>query len=141
MASERYIDHHVRLTLDVNDFTAMVGGLPSRWRQIFAGLIEGLDVDVLHGGTNVGEAPGNPLVVSHDHVGQTGQSDASGVEVAAAEMGFVPQVRHLVPEVHVVREQRLARNRVRAGNHPVIGTDHHAGVGIRFRCTREILQI
>ena len=72
--------------------------------------VEGFNVNVFHGWADIGEAPGDSLVVSHDHVRNSGKRDPGDVKAAAAKMGLVPQVRHLVPEMHVIGEQRLARN-------------------------------
>src|SRR6266567_7508641 len=40
-------------------------------------------------------------------------------------MGFVPEIRHLMAEVHVIREQRLAGYGVRSGHHPVVRTERN----------------
>ena len=84
-------------------------------------VIEGLDIDVFDGRPKVGKSPTDPLVVAHDHERHTRQADPHHVKVPAAQMHFVPPVRHLVIEVHIVREQGLARHRMRAGNNPVVG--------------------
>ena len=115
-----HIHHHIWLALHVNHFAAVLRRLPSFGSQILAIRIESLDVNVFDGRADIGEAPGDALVVSHDHVRQAGQSDAGSVEVAAAQMSLIPKVGHLVSQVHIVREQGLARNRVRPGNHPVV---------------------
>ena len=69
-----HIHHHIRLALHVDHFAAMLRRLPSFGRQILAVRVEGLDVNVFHGGADIGEAPGDALVVSHDHVRQAGQA-------------------------------------------------------------------
>ena len=52
-------------------------------------------------------------------------------------MSFVPEVRHLMPEVHVIRQQRPARNGVRSGDYPVVGTDRRRLIYIQTRDRRE----
>ena len=126
MASGDDIDHDIRLVLDMNDFAAMLGRLPSIGGEIFSVAVGGFDVDVFDGRPNVGESPGDALVVSHDDIGQPGQSDSRHVKVAGAKMRFVPEIWHLMAEVHVVREQRLSRDGVCTGDHPVVGTDDAA---------------
>ena len=62
----------------------MLGLLPSLGRQILSVRVESLDVNVFDRRANVGEAPGNALVVSDDHIGIAGQRDSRHIEVAAA---------------------------------------------------------
>ena len=42
-------------------------------------------------------------------------------------MRLVPQIGHLVVEVHVVRQHRFSRDGVRAGNHPVVRARNEFG--------------
>jgi hypothetical protein len=77
-----------------------------------ARVIEGFDVDVFGGWADVGESPGDALVVAHNHEGHTGQGDSRHIEVTAGEVGLVPEVRHLMLQVHVVGQQRKAGNGV-----------------------------
>src|SRR5438105_13462765 len=99
---------------------ADVGSFPSLGRQVLMRVIEGFDVGVLDCRTNVCEPPGDAAVVTHDDVRMTGKTDSRHIETCAAQMHFVPEIGHLVAEVHVVREQRLARDCVRAGDYPVV---------------------
>ena len=110
----------------------MFSRLPSFRGRILALGIECLDVNVFHRRPDIGKAPCDSLIVSDDHVGHAGQRDASDVKAARAQMSFIPEVRHLVSEMHIVRQQWLSRHRVRAGNHPIVGTDHHAGISVRI---------
>ena len=120
MSRERHIYQDIRFILYTNQFLTMLWRLPSVWREVLTIRIESLNIDVFNGRTDVGEAPRDTLIVSHNDVRQAGQRNPRNVEVAAAEMSFVPQVRHLVPKMHVVRKQRLARNRVRSRHDPVV---------------------
>src|SRR6266566_6628286 len=43
-------------------------------------------------------------------------------------MRLVPEIWHLVVEVHVVREERLSRDGMRSGDNPVVGAEHQHGV-------------
>src|SRR5580692_10007704 len=106
MAGQQYVHDPVGPALHMNYFATVLGRLPSSRCQVLASRVEGFDIDIFDGRADVGETPCDALVVSHNHVGKSWQSDAGSVEVAAGttEMRFVPQVRHLVPQVHVVRE-------------------------------------
>ena len=57
-----------------------VGGFEFRG---FAGASEMLDVDVLNVGAEVGESPGDMVVVAYDDEGNTGEGDAGYVEVCS----------------------------------------------------------
>ncbi len=102
--------------------------------------VEGFNVNVFHGWADIGEAPGDSLVVSHDYKRNSGKRDPGDLKAAAAKMGLVPQIRHLVPEMHVIGEQRLARNCVRSRDNPVVGPNHHAGLGVCFLGRGRILK-
>src|SRR5438105_1562921 len=99
---------------------ADVGSFPSLRCQVLMRVIEGFDVGVFDCRTNVCEPPGDAAVVTDDDVGMTRQADSGDIETCAAQMHFVPEVGHLMAEVHVIREQRLARDRVCAGDYPVV---------------------
>ena len=99
-----------------------VGGLELGLTVVNAGA---LDVDVLDVGSQVGEAPGDVIVVADDDEGDARQSDSGYVEGSAGGGGgfedcLVPDAGHAVREVHVVREERLAGGGVVAGDCPVI---------------------
>ena len=79
------------------------------------------DVDVLDFGAEVGEAPGDVVVVADDDEGCAGERDAGDVEAGGFEVGLVPDAGDVVGEVHVVREEGLAGGGVGAGDDPVVG--------------------
>ena len=115
------IKSHIGRALHMDDFAAMLWIAPALWRFILAGEIEIFNKEVFDRGFDVGKSPGNALVVPDNDEGHAGKCDAGYVERAALEMGFVPEVRHLVAEVHIVGEQGLSGDGVRAGDDPVVG--------------------
>ena len=89
------------------------------------------DVEVLDVGAEVGEAPGDVVVVADDDEGSAGEGDSGDVEGSAGgrggfEVGLVPDAGDAVGEVHVVREERLAGGGVGAGDGPVVGAGEAA---------------
>jgi hypothetical protein len=78
--------------------------------SVLAGAAEVLDVDVLDVGAHGGEAPGDMGVAAGEDEGQSWQGEAGDVErvVRRVEFGFVPDVRDIEVEVHVVGQQRRA---------------------------------
>jgi len=55
-------------------------------------------------GSTLVKPPGDALVVADDDEGHTGEGDSCDVECSAAKVSFVPEVGHLVAEVHVIGE-------------------------------------
>ena len=107
--------------VDADDFGDVEDGLPGAGGGaelgVGAGAAGGLDVDVLDLGAEVGEAPGDVVVVAYDDEGEAGEGDSGGVErphlrlrlrSGAFEVGFVPEAGDGVGEVHVVGEEGLA---------------------------------
>jgi hypothetical protein len=90
-----------------------------------AGAAGGFDVDVLDVGAEVGEAPGDVVVVADDDEGKAGDGDAGGVESPGGEggleIGLVPDAGEGEGEMHVVGEQGLAGGGVGAGDDEVVG--------------------
>ena len=98
-----------------------------------------LDVDVLDVGAEVGEAPGDVVVVADDDEGSAGEGDSGDVEGSGGswgfEVGLVPDAGDAVGEVHVVGEERLAGGGVGAGDDPVVGAgDAAVAGGVRRVC-------
>src|SRR4051794_7320953 len=60
--------------------------------------------------------------MSYNHEGNTRQSNASHIErsVREFEVRLIPDTRHGVLQMHIIREQRLSRGCVRARNHPLV---------------------
>ena len=120
MPRDLHVDAHVRPAFHVNDLHAMFGLQPSGRRLIRALRVEVFDVHVGHGRADIRESPRNSLVVADNHKGHPRQRDASNIERARSEVRLVPEIRHLVAQVHIVAKQRLAGHRVRAGYNPVV---------------------
>ena len=140
MARGDDVERHVRLAFDVNDFRAVLRIDPALRGLVLPLRIELFDEIVFHGRADVGESPADPLVVADDHERNSGQRHARHVEVRRFEVRFEPEVRHLVVEVHIVREKRLSGNCVLTGNNPVVrsGTEgicsRHTEGRVRSRC-------
>src|SRR5258708_39677811 len=124
MPRDFYVKIYVGLVFDVDDFGAMLRLPPALRRLIRSLCVEVLDKGVGHGRPNVRESPGDSLIVANDNVGHAGQSNSSDIEIAGLEMSLIPQVRHLMPEMHVIREQRLAGDRVSSRDYPVVRSIH-----------------
>ena len=104
MASSNYIKNNIRLIQYVDDLAPMFCRLPPIRSKKFAITALLFDDNILNRRTDVGEAPRDPLVVPYDHVRHTGQRNASHIEFAEAQVGFVPKIRNLMPQMHVVRQ-------------------------------------
>ncbi len=115
-----HIQCHVWLVLDVNHLQAMFDLLQALGSLVVISVVEILDVKVFHGRPKIGEAPGDSLVMPHDHVRHSGKSHPCHVQAARPKVGLVPEVGHLMAEMHVIRQQRLAGNGVRSRNYPVV---------------------
>ena len=109
-----HIQGHVWLVLDVNHLKAMFDPLQAIGRLVVIRVVEILDVNVFHRRPKIGEAPGNSLVMTHNHVRHSGKSHPGHVKAARAKVGFVPKAGHLMAEMHVIRQQRLAGDGVRS---------------------------
>ncbi len=82
------------------------------------------EVEVGDVGVEVGEAPGDALVVPDDHSGESGEGVARDVEgalrcdFAAVQTGLQPHTGLGDTEVRIVGQQRFAALGVIAGDHP-----------------------
>ena len=103
MAGKLNINVDVRLALDVNNLLPVLGLHPSLGSLIRALIVKVLDVNVSHGRAHVGEAPRHALVVAHNHVWQPRQRYTRNVECGTVQVRLIPQVRHLVTKVHIIR--------------------------------------
>src|SRR5437868_949917 len=127
MASDEHVKLHIRRAFHVNGLAPFLQRLPSCSRLIFAVLIHVFDVDVLHVRAKVRKSPRNALVVPDNYVGQSGNGETHHVKARLwlcvrfdLKLRLIPDVRNVMPKVHVIREQRLASGGVRAGDDPVI---------------------
>src|ERR1700730_8222735 len=120
MRGARHIDSYIGAALYMDMLCRMLDGPPSIWRLVLPLRVHLLNVNVLHVRADVGEAPGNVLVVPGHDERHSGQRHTCDIKSASFQMGLVPRVRNGVPEMHIVREHRLSVGRVSAGNHPVI---------------------
>jgi len=135
------IDGYIFGAFDVDDLASVEEGLPHAVLRLVLGSGAGaagvFDVDVLDGGAEVGESPGDVVVVADDDEGNAGEGDSGDVEIAGGgggfstlasklagdpdlEIGLVPDAGNGVGEVHVVREERLAGGGVGAGDYPLV---------------------
>src|SRR5262249_7259183 len=122
VARDGNVEDHIGSIFDMNDFAAMIEVAPALWRLILAFFVQCLNVQALHRGTYVGESPANSLIVADNYKRQARKTYTDDIKISAAKMDLVPEVGHLVVEVHVIRKQRLSRNGVGTGEDPVIRT-------------------
>ena len=93
------------------------------------GAIETLEIEVTHVGSEVGEAPGDPLVVSDDDAGDTGEGEptdperAVGSDLDAGQGDLLEDARDAHPEVRIVGQQRFSGLGVCARDDPRIRSD------------------
>ena len=115
-------DDHVAQAADADDLLSDLGRLPRAVDLVARGVVgvEALDVDVLHVGESVGDAPGAMLVVADDDAGHAGQGEAGNVVIAAAEVIGVPDGREDGRQVGVVGQLRPAAGGARPADNPVV---------------------
>src|SRR5215813_3312979 len=120
--------------LNVNDLVEGLCFEPFAVGLVFVGLrrIESLDVEILHVGAVIREAPCNPVVVADDGQRRAGNREAFDVPAGAGEVHLIPDGRYGKFEVGVIGEQRLAGGRVTAGNHPVVAAERMSDVVFGF---------
>ena len=121
---------HVYCGAHVDVLLVHFGVNPAALHQVFVRVagVERLEVQVLDVGAGVGHSPRDPVVVTDDHEGSAGQADAGHVQTRRLELNLVPDAGHAVAQMRVVREQRLARLRVRATDHPVVAAQRQIEV-------------
>ncbi len=132
------VEDDVFVAADVDDFALMeervpvaVGGLEL---GAGGGDADALDEEVLDVSAEVGEAPGDVVVVTYDDEGCAGQGDSGDVKGSAGgggglEVGLVPDAGDAVGEVHVVGEERLSGGGVGSGDGPVVRAGEAAFTG------------
>src|SRR5579872_15885 len=95
--------------------------LPSVWREVVAVTIESFIVSIFYRRPNIGKTPGDTLVVAHHNIRHPRQGHSSNIKVSRVQMRFIPEVGHLMAQMHVVRQQWFAGCGMSAGDNPVIG--------------------
>ena len=88
--------------------------------------IELLHIQVLHIGDGVGNTPGNMLVMSNNHTGCAGKTDAGYIDLAADQMTFKPDRGDHLSKMRIIAEHRSATFGLCAIDHPVITASHRA---------------
>ena len=109
-------DHmvHRRFAFDRDDFGTRVKRLPTLRRFIACGVscINLLQIQILHIGTSVGEAPGHMGVATQHHKGQTWQAGTDHIGVGCFQMRVIPNGRRTQSKVRIIGQQRLTRGGV-----------------------------
>ena len=131
MARDHHIHGNIRLAFYVNDLAVDLRLPPARGRLVLAGGIEVFNEQVLHVRIEVGKAPGNALIVSDADERHAGKRKAFHIEVAGVKLELIPYAGNAVRQVHVIREQRLSGNRMRAGDNPVVRSRQAGFAGVR----------
>ena len=135
MARAAQLQQQVGLALDADGFVAHGELGPSVGRAVLRGIggVDLLQIQVLHIGAGVGEAPGDLVGTAQHHKGQARQGGAYGINGAQgcavrrlARRGLqarkVPDGGGRQAQVRVVGQQRLAAHGAGARNHPVVAT-------------------
>ncbi|MCY1288712.1 hypothetical protein D9M70_377670 [compost metagenome] len=113
---------HVGRALDADGLGAGLEAGPAV-RGLVLGLAAGpqpFDKQVLHVRRGIGQTPCDAVVVPEHHHRNAGQRGAGHVESRGGHAGEIPQRRRLQTQVRVVGQHRLARLRMRTGDHPVV---------------------
>ena len=117
---------------DQNQFAHRTGLLRLPEVQIPPGArVEFLLVEVLHVELQVGESPGDALVMAGDDCGDSGQRNARDIEAGRPQVCHIPDARERILQMHVVREQWLAGSRTRARDGPGVRAGLHLVAGPR----------
>src|ERR1700756_1360693 len=82
VAGDHDLNGNVRFPLDVNHFLPVLRIAPAVGREVLAAVVEMLNVDILDRGTDVGETPGNALIMAHYHKRRAWQGDPDDIELA-----------------------------------------------------------
>jgi len=71
-------------------------------------VVHAFGIEVLHVELQVGDAPGDPVVMPDNQAGRSRQADAGDIQTRRLQVRHVPDARHGVLEVHVIGQDRLA---------------------------------
>src|SRR5580704_16655620 len=113
-------------SLDSNRFGFKMCLLQLSLEKIASGLrIEALLVEVLHVEAEVGDSPGDALVVTDYYAGNSGQGDAADIQAGRFQMHHVPSGGHSEIQMRVIGENRFAAGGELAGDGPGIGAGLH----------------
>src|ERR1700694_4504488 len=139
MPRRYHVERHIRLAFYVDRLLPVQRIAPSRRSLVLPLRIELLDVIVFNSRPDVGESPADPLVVADNDERNSRQGNSGYVEGAGSyfQVRLKPQVRHLVVEVHIVRQQRFPRNRMLTGNDPIV-RPRPEGINFLHRAVPEI---
>ena len=97
-----------------------------------------LDVEVLHVGADVGDAPGDAVVVADDDAGDAGEAETGHIPAGRVQADLVPDRRHLDAQVRIVGQQGQAGGGVLAGDDPVVAAQEGAVAQRRRRLANEL---
>ena len=133
MAGAAHLEGDIRLAFDADGFAALRKSGPTIGRAVLtgSGRVELLQIQVLHIGPGVGEAPGHARGAAQHHKGQAGQGGTDHVErgvfvpagqlaCRSFEVGVIPDGRRTQSQMRVVGQQGLARHGATSGHHPVV---------------------
>src|SRR5262245_57987471 len=130
MTSDRDLKRDIARALHLDLFVANNGLLPTTRRQVLLGIvwIKLLQIKILNVWTNIGEPPGNTIVVADYDARQTRRGDAGYANARRIQMDQVPDRRGGGAQMWIVGEERLAGRRQLTANHPVITCGEGLGV-------------
>ena len=134
----------VGLAFHLDDLVDGLEARPAVGRLVLRAVVglDALEVEVLHIGAGIGEAPCDMLVLAEDHAGQRRHRRAGHLQLRCLDAREVPQRRRAQLQVRVVGEQRLAALGVRAVHNPVVRADaFDAGLGREIQGLRTELAV
>ena len=108
-----HIEIDSRRALDLDRFVHDRERAMTVRRDVAAGAIELLEIEVLHVGTGIGCAPRDLVVAPDDDARHAGQRRTDLIEARRMQVSEVPDVRRAQPEMRIVGEQRFAARRAR----------------------------
>ena len=128
VAGNQYVQVDIFTAVDLDGLVDYLHILPLALKLILARVIrvDFLDVEVLDIGADVGNTPGNVLVVADDDTGHPGKGEAHHVHFRGVQPHFIPDGGHLNAEVGVVCQQGHPGVGMFAADDPVVAADKGA---------------
>ena len=102
VAGNLHVDSDIGLAFYVDHLGAMLRLRPALRRLVSTLRVESFNVDVRYSRADVGKSPGDSLIVAHDHIRHSREGYAGNVESSGLQVRFIPEVGHLMAEMHIV---------------------------------------
>ena len=128
MTRNKYLFHEgFFLPFDTNLFTYNCCILPLTLKLVLMWVvwIDLLNIQVLHIGNGICDAPCDVLIVSNDNTGGTGKTCTNYVDIARDKMTFIPDRGSGLSKMWIIAEDRSTCRCHRAIHDPVIASTKH----------------